>query len=262
MLLTSPAGIAFSTQQSAQISADQQLNVVSAQSTQIAAGKSLMASVAQSLSLFGQNAGMKLFAANGKVELRAHSDTIEATAQKSLKLLSVTQTVEAAAKREVLLTSGGAYLRIAGGNIEIHAPGKIDFKGAQHAFGGPTRQPYDLPALPTGNPHNTLELNLTDDALKPVPNAPYKVRFDNGTTMSGTLDANGHAVLHDVPSGSANAFFGEDPRPFVPQPLPAARALAPDDVLQELQKGGANGIDGDNLASLFNRFAGHPDIDG
>ncbi|QLD47859.1 DUF2345 domain-containing protein, partial [Paraburkholderia fungorum] len=33
---------------------------------------------------------------------------------------------------------GGAYIRIKDGNIEIHAPGKIDIKGAQHAFSGPT----------------------------------------------------------------------------------------------------------------------------
>ncbi|WP_321807796.1 type VI secretion system tip protein VgrG [Burkholderia sp. BCC1993] len=260
LLVASPAGIALSTQQSVHVGADEHVNVVSGQSVHIATGKSLLASVAERISLFVQNAGMKLFAAKGKVEIQAQSDNIEVTAQKTVKVLSATDKVEVAASQGVLLTSGGAYIRIHGGNIEIHAPGKIDIKGAQHAFAGPTSAPYDLPALPKGDLHNKLELNLTDDNLKAVPNAPYKVVFDNGTTLTGKLDANGHAVLRDVPDGTAKAFFGEDTRPFVQQPLPTAKALEPNDVLKELHAGGHEGITHEDLASLFNQFSGRPDL--
>ncbi|MFM0649878.1 DUF2345 domain-containing protein, partial [Paraburkholderia bryophila] len=85
--------------------------------------------------------------AKGKVEIQAHSDNIELTAQKTLKLLSATEKIEAAAKQEILLTSGGAYIRVKDGNIEIHAPGKIDIKGSQHSFNGPTQTPYPLPTF-------------------------------------------------------------------------------------------------------------------
>ncbi|KVU68092.1 type VI secretion system Vgr family protein [Burkholderia ubonensis] len=260
LLAASPAGIALSTQQSVHLGADEQLNLVSGQSTHLAAGKSLLASVAERISLFVQNAGMKLFAAKGKVEIQAQSDNIEVTAQKTVKVLSTTDKVEVAASQGVLLTSGGAYIRIQGGNIEIHAPGKIDIKGAQHAFAGPTSAAYDLPALPKGDLRNKLELNLTDDKLKPVPGAPYKVVFDNGTTMTGKLDSNGYAVLRDVPDGTAKAFFGEDTRPFVQKPLPAAKAFEPDDILKELHASGHEGITQENLASLFNQFSGRPDL--
>lgn len=148
MLFAAPAGIALSTQKSAHVAADQQVNLVSGQSMHIATGKSLVASIGQKLSLFVQNAGMKLFAAKGKVEIQAHSDNVELTAQRTMKLLSATEKIEAAAKQEILLTSGGAYIRITDGNIEIHAPGKIDIKGAQHAFSGPTSIHYPLPPLP------------------------------------------------------------------------------------------------------------------
>lgn len=260
LLAASPAGIALSTQQSAHLGADEQVNLVSGQSTHLVAGKSLIASVAQRISLFVQNAGMKLFAANGKVEIQAQSDNVEVTAQKTVKVLSATEKVEVAASQGVLLTSGGAYIRIQDGNIEIHAPGEIDVKGAQHAFAGPASMPYDLPALPKGDLHNRLELNLTDDNLKPVPGAPYKVVFDNGTTLTGKLDANGHALLRDVPDGTAQAFFGEDTRPFVQQPLPAAKPLEQEDILKELHAAGHQGITQENLASLFNQFSGRPDI--
>lgn len=147
MLMASPAGIALSTQQSTHIAAQEQLNFVSGQSTHIATGKSLIASIAQKLSVFAQNAGMKLFAGKGKVEIQAQSDNVEVTAQKTVKVISATQNIEAAAKQEILLTSGGAYIRIKDGNIEIHAPGKIDVKGTHHDFSGPAQQPYPLPVF-------------------------------------------------------------------------------------------------------------------
>ncbi|WP_414440771.1 type VI secretion system Vgr family protein [Burkholderia sp. 22PA0106] len=150
MLLGSPAGIALSSQQSVHLAGTEQINLVSGQSTVLAVGKSLVASVRKTLSLFVQNAGIKLFAGKGKVEVQAHSDNIELTAQKTLKLVSATATIDVAAKQDVLLTSGGAYIRISGGNIEIHAPGTIDVKGAQHTFAGPASMPYPLPALPGG----------------------------------------------------------------------------------------------------------------
>jgi type VI secretion system secreted protein VgrG len=62
--------------------------------------------------------------------------------------MSATENIEAAAKQEILLTSGGAYIRIKDGGIEIHAPGKIDIKGAQHSFAGPVSDSYPLPVMP------------------------------------------------------------------------------------------------------------------
>lgn len=45
--------------------------------------------------------------------------------------------------------AGGAYIRIKGGNIEIHAPGKIEQKGAAHPFMGPTSIGKEMPNFKT-----------------------------------------------------------------------------------------------------------------
>jgi len=149
MLMASPSGIALSTQQSTQIAADKHVNIVSGASTHIASGRSLIASIGEKLSLFVQNAGMKLFAAKGKVEVQAHSDGIELTAHKGVKVISITEAVEMAGKKEILLTSGGAYIRIKDGNIEVHAPGKVDVKGSRRVFDGPTHISRTTPSLPS-----------------------------------------------------------------------------------------------------------------
>ena len=159
MLMASPSGLALSTQQSIHIAANEQINLVSGQSTYVATGKSMIASVAQKLSLFVQNAGMKLFAGKGKVEIQAHDDNIELTAQKTLKLLSATQAIEGVAKQEILLTSGGAYIRLKDGNIEIHAPGAIDVKGLQHSFNGPVRLDEKFPSWGDSEPKRSVDFS-------------------------------------------------------------------------------------------------------
>lgn len=212
MLFGSPSGIALSTQKSVHVASDAQTNLVSGQNTHIATGKSLIASVVEKLSLFVQNSGMKLFAAKGKVEIQAQSDNIEITAQKTLKLLSATDTIEAAAKQEILLTSGGAYIRLSGGKIEIHAPGKIDIKGSQHAFSGPTRLDYSPPQFLTSRSATAMQYLYHDGT--PVQNAKFTIHYDNGATFSGVVDSRGMADLTDAPKGSARVELGEDSRAY------------------------------------------------
>ncbi|WLE57652.1 type VI secretion system tip protein VgrG [Burkholderia plantarii] len=212
MLVASPASIALSTQDSLHLSSDGQTNLVTGQSVFVASGKSLVASVAQKISLFVQTAGMKLFAAKGKVKIQAHSDNIEVTAQKAIKVLSATQGIEVAAQQEILLTSGGAYIRLKGGNIEIHAPGTIDVKGAQHAFAGPTHIDYALPAPPTSRDKAALLYQYHDES--PVQGARFTIHYDDGGTYSGTVDNQGMADLSNAPQGTGRIELGEDSRPY------------------------------------------------
>ncbi|WP_432778486.1 type VI secretion system Vgr family protein [Burkholderia gladioli pv. alliicola] len=203
MLVASPSGIALSTQESVHVSSDEQTNLISGQSTFIASGKSLVASVAEKISLFVQNAGMKLFAAKGKVEIQAHSDDIELSAQKTVKVLSATEKIEVAAQQEILLTSGGAYIRIKDGNIEIHAPGKVDVKGASHAFTGPTQLHTNLGAFkPTAGPYDEA-LQFKDELGKPLPN------LDHLLQMRGDLMK---TVASD--QGSISRVFSQSPDPI------------------------------------------------
>ncbi|RQH08477.1 type VI secretion system Vgr family protein [Paraburkholderia dinghuensis] len=196
MLFGSPSGIALSTQQSVHIASDEQTNFISGQSTHIATGKSLIASVAAKLSFFVQNAGMKLFAAKGKVEIQAHSDNIELTAQKSVKVLSATDKIEAAAKQEILLTSGGAYIRVKDGNIEIHAPGKIDIKGSQHSFAGPAQLSSTLPAMPgsEGNYDQAFIAHWAGTDI-PVANAKFQMFSDGELISQGVTNELGETGL-------------------------------------------------------------------
>ena len=199
MLFGSPSGIGVATQQSVHVSAGEQVNLVSGGSVHVAAGKSLLASVAEKISFFAQNSGIKLFAAKGKVEIQAQGDALELTAQKTVKIASVSDNVEAHASQGVLLTAGGAYIRIADGNIEIHAPGKVDIKGAQHAFSGPTRldETYNMEGK-----KGDLRIKYVDADGGVPPGEPIQLTGSDGTLHSVVLDGAGKGELNNIDYGS------------------------------------------------------------
>ncbi|OXJ06047.1 Rhs element Vgr protein [Burkholderia sp. AU33803] len=212
MLFGSPSGIGMSTQQSVHVVANDHVNVASGQSVHVAAGKSLIGSIGQKLSLFVQNAGMKLFAGKGKVEIQAQSDNIEVTAQKAVKVVSATDRIEIAADQGILLTSGGAYIRIKDGNVEVHAPGTIDVKGASHTFAGPASMGYLLPS-PRPDQPGQLELLHQYANGEGFKGGKFKVLDASGGVLrEGALDAKGHTIVSGLPAGAAQVQFGEDPR--------------------------------------------------
>nr|WKF59830.1 Actin cross-linking toxin VgrG1 [Paraburkholderia busanensis] len=125
MLMSSPAGIAMSTQQSAHVAADGQINVVSGKHINLGAGKSLLASVLDGISLFAQNLGVKIFAAKGPVIVQAQSDAMTLIAQQDVTIESVDGRLVLTAKNEVWIGAGGSYIRIGPDLIENGTRGEI-----------------------------------------------------------------------------------------------------------------------------------------
>ena len=125
MLIASPTGVGISTQDSAQLTANQQINIVSGKNTQVAAGKSLIASVMEKISLFAQNAGVKLFAAKGKVEIQAQGDAMALSALKDVTITSFDGKVVLSADKEIWIGVGGSYIRITAEKIENGTSGQI-----------------------------------------------------------------------------------------------------------------------------------------
>jgi len=79
----------------------------------------------EKLSLFVQNAGMKLFAAKGKVEIQAQSDAIALSALKDVTITSTDGRLVLSAEKEIWIGAGGSYIRITPDLIENGTPGQI-----------------------------------------------------------------------------------------------------------------------------------------
>jgi type VI secretion system secreted protein VgrG len=61
---------------------------------------------------------------------------------------SVTKTVSIGARDHVQLTAQGAYIKLCGGNIELHGPGKVEFKATMKELTGPASSIMEMPSLP------------------------------------------------------------------------------------------------------------------
>ncbi|NZA28139.1 type VI secretion system tip protein VgrG [Luteimonas sp. SJ-92] len=79
-----------------------------------------------------QERGIALHAAQGKVSARAHKNEAKIAAKQSITVASTQADVEVSAPtKHVLLTATGAYLKLEGGDIELGAPGTIEFKASK-----------------------------------------------------------------------------------------------------------------------------------
>jgi type VI secretion system secreted protein VgrG len=146
--LSSPAGIVATTPADAIVAAGNTSSITAGQDINFAANGNSFHAVKAGISLFtygkasakekpNQETGIKLHAASRKVSSQSQSDETRITADKGITVASITRSVTATAKDHVLLTAQGAYLKIEGGNIMLHAPGKVEFKASMKELAGP-----------------------------------------------------------------------------------------------------------------------------
>lgn len=166
LVLSAPAGIALVSPESISLNAGATCSVT-AQDINWVAGANYSVSVKMGISLFtygkasnakkpNQETGIKLHAASGKVSSQSQDSKTTVTADKSINVSSVTDAVTIQAPKHVLLTAQGAYIKLGangGSDIEIHAPGNVDFKASMKNFTSAKSDSNSL-SLPTGTIKN------------------------------------------------------------------------------------------------------------
>ncbi|MDU1575800.1 MAG: type VI secretion system tip protein VgrG [Pantoea sp.] len=137
LLLSAPAGITQSTPKSVQLSAGENVISTSGKNTDFSALKRFTVAAGERISLFAQKLGIKIFASKGKVEIQAQGDEMTLDALKDIRISSSEGKLVISAKQEIILASGGGYIRIADGVVECAAPDKIIQRAAVwQKFGG------------------------------------------------------------------------------------------------------------------------------
>lgn len=128
LLFSAPAGIAQVTPASIQLSSGENVIVTSGADTDVSVAKKFRLSVKETISLFAQWMGIKIFASKGKVEIQAQGDAMDLLAKKTLSIASKDEQVIITAATELVLSCGGAYIRLKDGEIEVGAPGNVRVK--------------------------------------------------------------------------------------------------------------------------------------
>ena len=193
MLVSSPESMGFTTHASAQVVADEHLNFVSGKDTYLAVGKSLVASVAEKISVFVQRAGMKLIAGKGAIDIQALTDQLRLLSELGLSLKSNNGSIEIDAKTELVLKCGGSYIRITSNGIEDGTRGARTIKSASFSRQGSSSVAEQMNSLakPAFNDKYVLRDRITGDPLK---NHPYEIVRGDGTSLRGVTDELGHTA--------------------------------------------------------------------
>jgi type VI secretion system secreted protein VgrG len=192
--VSAPAGIALGTPKSATIATGEHIDLIAEHNQHLTAGQKMNLHAGQGISQFAQNGGIKSIANHGKHITQAQDDDVQISADQSVTVTASLGHILVAAEQHITLTSGGAYIKIANGNIDIHAPGSVSVKGANYALTGPTSMQAELPNFGKGDTGKKFVLNY-GMSRTPVPDQPYKLTMDDGQVIEGKTDSLGQTSL-------------------------------------------------------------------
>jgi len=207
LLVSAPEGIAQVTGKSLQQSAGDNIISTSGGNTDFSVLKKFTVAAGERVSLFARKLGIKIFAGRGKVEIQAQGDEMTLDALKDIRISSSEGKVIISAKKEIILTSGGGYIRIAEGTVECAAPDKIIERGAVwQKFGG-----QSLGQAAQG--WESTDFAITPEVRRlsdgsPVPGLKLGLTGGDGTQQKLATSASGAtAVQNNVNIDSLSASF-------------------------------------------------------
>ncbi|HGF4152435.1 TPA: DUF2345 domain-containing protein [Escherichia coli] len=194
MLLSAPEGIAQVTPKSLQLSAGENIISTSGKNSDFSVLKKFTVAAGETVSLFAQKLGIKIFAGKGKVEIQAQGDEMLLDALKDIRISSSEGRILISAKNEIILTSGGGYIRIGDGTVECAAPDKIIEHGAVwQKFSGQSisqaMQQWDSADFAV-----TPEI-LWQQTGKPAKNQKVQVTRGDGSVVEMTTDEQGRLPI-------------------------------------------------------------------
>ncbi|SAH69447.1 type VI secretion system Vgr family protein [Enterobacter hormaechei] len=214
ILASAPAGIALTTPRNIQLSSGHTLTATAGENIDMSIFKRLTVAAGEAISLFAQKMGIKIFAARGIVDIQAQTDAMRLQSDKAMTLNSVNSEIILNAAQGITLTStGGAYIKIKNGSVEIGAPGKIDLKSANILWGRVSSLEKALQPMVVEDPQFKYPMNerfqvLDKNTDQPKALIPYRIETADGVTLRGMTDENGYTQCHyGVDPKSIKLFF-------------------------------------------------------
>jgi len=190
LLASAPAGIGILSPEAVRLaSGGASISLMSGKNTDISAGQSFTVAASEAVSLFAQAAGIKMYAGAGKVDIQAQADAMNVSALQDILVASGQGSVKVNASKELILSCGGAYIKLSGGNIELGCSGNILLKAANVNQTGPAT--LDTPPLTFLKGYGG-SFTVTDPESGDIkPFTSYKVTSPDGEVLEGISDSSG-----------------------------------------------------------------------
>ncbi|QMR42787.1 type VI secretion system Vgr family protein [Klebsiella aerogenes] len=190
IILNAPEGVSITSPQAVRVaSGAASVGIMSQQNTDISALKRFTVAAGEAVSMLARKAGMKLFAAKGKVEIQAQDDAFESIAKKDVTVTSVEGKVVITGATELVVNCDGAFMKLAGGNMELGAPGNILLKCANVQKMGSADYDAPKPELPQGYSENFVAQDKESGDI--LANTRYRITTADGSVYEGRTDSEG-----------------------------------------------------------------------
>lgn len=188
--VTAPAGIAFSTPKTMVSYAGVNLDTVAQQHMQLASGQRFNLNAGKGISLFSHADGITQIAHQGRFLMQSQHGGMQVDAAQDLKATAGGRMVFMAQEEVTFIVSGGAYLTLKGGDVEIGGPGAITIRTAGHHWDGPASGKTELPTFGKDDFSRIPRLLRASDG-KPVEGMQLEVTRSRDAPVSGKSNGAG-----------------------------------------------------------------------
>ncbi|ELD3012600.1 type VI secretion system tip protein VgrG [Escherichia coli] len=194
MVLNAPEGVSITSPRAVRMaSGSASVGITSQENTDISALKRFTVAAGEAMSMLARKAGMKLFAAKGKVEIQAQDDALDAIAKKDVTVTSTEGRVEITAAKDVVLKNlDGSFIQITGKNIILGCEGNVLWKCANAQKMGAANYTSSVPEFPGG--YSEYFVAHDEKTGQPAPNTRYRITTNKGDIFSGITDSDGNTA--------------------------------------------------------------------
>lgn len=190
IMLNAPDGVSITSPQAVRVaSGTASVGIMSQQNTDISALKRFTVAAGEAVSMLARKAGMKLFAAKGRVEIQAQDDAMEVIAKKDVTVTSLEGKVVMTGATELVVNCDGAFMKLAGGNMELGAPGNILLKCANVQKMGSADYDAPKPEFPQG--YSERFVAQDKESGDKLANTRYRITTADGSVYEGRTDSEG-----------------------------------------------------------------------
>ncbi|EKS5517825.1 TPA: type VI secretion system Vgr family protein [Escherichia coli] len=194
MVLNAPEGVSITSPRAVRMaSGSASVGITSQENTDISALKRFTVAAGEAVSMLARKAGMKLFAAKGKVEIQAQDDALDAIAKKDVTVTSTEGRVEITAAKDVVLKNlDGSFIQITGKNIILGCEGNVLWKCVNAQKMGAANYTSSVPEFPGG--YSEYFVAHDEKTGQPAPNTRYRITTSKGDVFSGITDSDGNTA--------------------------------------------------------------------
>ncbi|MFL9949267.1 type VI secretion system tip protein TssI/VgrG [Paraburkholderia agricolaris] len=202
LVLASPAGIAANTPELIHLSSGKTTAVTAGEHVSVSTGGGFFASARKAMRLFVAEAGMRLVAAAGDIDVKALKDNINLLAKLNVTVTATKITISA--QQEVEINGGGSYTHWTAGQIRSGTSGGFEVHSASRTFVGPDSvSTPTIPALPPEKEQLHFALGaLPGGGAHQYISEPYELYKGDAKIGQGVTDEFGRVVIKDHQPGT------------------------------------------------------------